>query len=157
TANGLSGLPTAFKPANDFLPGITVGTYPAFAFGRIPAYSQVNEYQFATNFTWSRGKHILRFGGMYVRNHKDEIDSGNDKGTFNFPPSPSPFDMNYGPANVLVGAVSSFAQTRDIMRKDALYEDLHFFAQDSWKIRRDFTLDFGVRFYHMPTQHQLNP
>src|SRR5262249_38834240 len=76
TASGLSGLPTTFKPANDSLPGITIGTYPAFAFGRIPAYSQVNEYQFANNVTWSKGRHILKFGGMYVRNHKDEIDSG---------------------------------------------------------------------------------
>ena len=154
---GLSGLPTAFKPANDYLPGITVGTYPAFAFTRIPAYSYTNEYQFSTNFTWSKGRHIIKFGMMHVRNYKNEIDTGNDKGTYNFSPSPSPFDMNYGPANVLVGAVSSFTQTRDVLHKDALYTDTHFFIQDTFKITSHLTLDFGVRLYHMPTQHEINP
>ncbi|MCU1237928.1 MAG: hypothetical protein JWP63_5895 [Candidatus Solibacter sp.] len=154
---GLSGLPTTFKPANDILPGINIGTYPTFAFSRVPAYSYTNEYQFSTNFTWSKGRHIIKFGMMHVRNYKNEIDSGNDKGTYTFTPSPSPFDMNYGPANVLTGAISSFTQTRDVLHKDALYTDTHFFIQDTFKITSHLTLDFGVRLYHMPTQHQIDP
>jgi Carboxypeptidase regulatory-like domain len=162
SANGLSNLPLAFTPANDLLPAITVGTYPSFAFGRIPAYSYTNEYQFSSNFSWSKGKHLIKFGMLHVRNYKNEIDqsgpgAGNDKGTFDFTPSPSPFDTAYGPANVLVGAVSSFTQTKFIAHKDALYTDTDFYIQDTWKVRPNLTFDYGVRFYHMPTQHELDP
>jgi hypothetical protein len=162
TANGLSALPTTFKAANDILPAITIGTYPSFAFGRVPAYSYTNEYQFSTNFSWSKGKHLVKFGLLHVRNYKNEIDqsgpgAGNDKGTFDFSPSPSPFDTAYGPANVLVGAVSSFTQTKFIAHKDALFTDTDFYIQDTWKVRSSLTIDYGVRFYHMPTQHELDP
>jgi hypothetical protein len=161
-ANGLSDLPTAFKASNDILPAMTIGTYPSFAFGRIPAYSYTNEYQFSSNFTWSKGKHLVKFGFLHVRNYKNEIDqsgpgAGNDKGTFDFTPSPSPFDTAYGPANVLVGAVSSFTQTKGIAHKDAVYTDTDFYVQDSFKVKPNLTLDYGVRFYHMPTQHEINP
>jgi hypothetical protein len=161
-ANGLSNLPLAFTPANDVLPQIITSTYPTFAFGRVPAYSYTNEYQFSTNFSWSKGKHLVKFGMLHVRNYKNEIDqsgpgAGNDKGTFDFTPSPSPFDTAYGPSNVLVGAVSSFTQTKYIAHKDSLYTDTHFYLQDTWKIKPSFTLDYGIRFYHMPTQHELDP
>ncbi len=161
-ANGLSNLPTAFKASNDILPAMTISPYPSFAFGRVPAYSYTNEYQFATNFSWSKGRHLIKFGFLHVRNYKNEIDqsgpgAGNDKGTFDFTPSPSPFDTAYAPANVLVGAVSSFTQTQFIAHKDALYTDTDFYIQDTWKLKPSLTFDFGVRFYHMPSQHELNP
>jgi hypothetical protein len=164
SANGLSDLPLAFKPTNDILPAITVGssTYPNFAFSRIPAYSYTNEYQVAANFSWSKGTHLIKFGFLHVRNYKNEIDSsgpggGNDKGTFDFTPSPSPFDTAYGPANVLVGAVSSFTQSEFYAHKDAIFTDTDFYIQDTWKAKSNLTFDYGIRLYHMPTQHEIDP
>ncbi|HEY2015937.1 MAG TPA: carboxypeptidase regulatory-like domain-containing protein [Bryobacteraceae bacterium] len=161
-ANGLSALPTTFKASNDLLPAMTIGPYPAFGFGRIPAYSYTNEYQFSSNFSWSKGKHLIKFGMLHIRNYKNEIDqsgpgAGNDKGTFDFTPSPSPFDTAYAPSNVLVGAVSSFTQTAYIAHKDAIYTDTDFYIQDTWKVKSSLTFDYGVRIYHMPTQHELDP
>ena len=162
SANGLSNLPLAFTPANDILPQIITSTYPTFAFGRVPAYSYTNEYQFSANFSWSKGKHLIKFGMLHVRNYKNEIDqsgpgAGNDKGTFDFTPSPSPFDTAYGPSNVLVGAVSSFTQTKFIAHKDARYTDTDFYIQDTWKVKPNLTFDYGIRLYHMPSQHELDP
>jgi hypothetical protein len=58
---------------------------------------------------------------------------------------------------VLVGAVSSFTQTKFIAQKDARYTDTDFYIQDTWKVKANLTFDFGVRLYHMPTQHELDP
>jgi hypothetical protein len=161
-ANGLSDLPLAFKPTNDILPAMTIGPYPNFAFGRLPAYSYTNEYQMAGNFSWSKGTHLVKLGFLHVRNYKNEVDqsgpgAGNDKGTFDFSPTASPFDTGYAPANVLLGAVSSFTQTSNIAHKDAMFADTDFYVQDTWKARPGLTLDYGVRFYHMPTQHEIDP
>ncbi|HLK67449.1 MAG TPA: carboxypeptidase regulatory-like domain-containing protein [Bryobacteraceae bacterium] len=160
---GLEGLPLTYKPTNDILPAMTFGTYPAFAFPRTPADSYTNEYQFSSNFTWSKGTHIIKFGILHIRNYKNEDDSsgpgaGNDKGTFDFSPNAnSPFDTGYGPSNLLLGSLNSFTQTQYIAHKDAAYEDTDFYIQDTWKIRHNLTLDYGVRMYHMPSQHELNP
>jgi hypothetical protein len=162
-ANGLEGLPLAYKPTNDILPAMTFGTYPNFAFPRTPADSYTNEYQFSSNFTWSKGTHIIKFGFLHVRNYKNEDDSsgpgaGNDKGTFDFSPNAnSPFDTGYGPSNLLLGSLNSFTQTQFIAHKDAEYNDTDFYVQDTWKVKHNFTLDYGIRLYHMPSQYEINP
>jgi hypothetical protein len=162
-ATGLEGLPLAYTPTNDILPAMTFGTYPAFAFPRTPADSYTNEYQFSSNFTWSKGTHIIKFGILHVRNYKNEDDSsgpgaGNDKGTFDFSPNAnSPFDTGYGPSNLLLGSLNSFTQTQYIAHKDAAYAETDFYIQDTWKAKPSLTFDYGVRFYHIPSQHELDP
>ncbi len=160
TRYGLSALPTVYKPENDILPSVANTGYADFAFTRMPAYAINHEHQVSSSLTWTRGSHIIKFGGQHIRNYKDEIDSiadGGDRGTYDFGVSASIFDTNYGPSNVLTGALSRFQQVQNIRRKDALYTDIHFFIQDTWKIRSNLTFDFGVRFYHIPTQHQRFP
>ena len=160
TAYGLSALPTVFKPANDILPSVANTGYADFAFSRMPAIATNNEHQFSSSLTWTRGSHIIKFGGQHIRNYKDEIDSitdGGDRGTYDFGVSASAFDTNYGPSNVLTGALSRFQQVQNIKRKNAIYTDVHVFVQDTWKVKSNLTLDYGVRFYHVPTQHEIRP
>jgi len=162
-ANGLESLPLAYTPTNDILPAMTFGTYPNFAFPRTPADSYTNEFQFSANFSWSRGTHIVKFGMLHIRNYKNEDDSsgpgaGNDKGTFDFSPNAnSTFDTGFGPSNLLLGSLNSFTQTQFIAHKDAAYTDTDFYVQDTWKARHNLTLDYGLRIYHMPSQHEINP
>jgi hypothetical protein len=142
---------------------MTFGTYPNWAFPRTPADSYTNEYQFSANFSWSKGTHMIKFGVLHIRNYKNEDDSsgpgaGNDKGTFDFSPNAaSPFDTGYGPSNLLLGSLNSFSQTQFIAHKDAAYTDTDFYIQDTWKAKHNLTLDYGLRLYHMPSQHELNP
>lgn len=103
TKLGLSGLPTVFKATDNILPGINVGgTYPTFGFTRLPAFADANEWQASSTLTWTRGTHTFKYGGQFITDTKQEITAANDKGNYDFSPSHSPFDTNYGPANALV-------------------------------------------------------
>ncbi len=160
TKYGLSGLPTVYKPVNDILPSVANTGYADFAFTRMPAIATNNEHQFSGSLTWTRGAHIIKIGGQHIRNYKDEVDSitdGGDRGTYDFGVSASIFDTNYGPSNVLTGALARFQQVQNIKKKNAIYTDINLFVQDTWKVRSNLTLDYGVRFYHIPTQHELRP
>jgi len=106
TRYGLSALPTVFKPANDILPSVANTGYADFAFSRMPAIATNNEHQFSSSLTWTRGSHIIKFGGQHIRNYKDEIDSitdGGDRGTYDFGVSASAFDNYQGPAGYGAG------------------------------------------------------
>lgn len=155
---GLDKLPSVFPVTDDILPAVQIGTYPLWHFNRIPAYARANEWQAATTFTWARGRHVIKFGGQTIINLKDEIDQSVNKGSFDFrPTNQGPFDTGFGPANVLVGAVSAYEQLERVNRKNSIYRDIHAFVQDTWKVGRALTLDYGVRLYHMPTEHNRNP
>ena len=39
---------------------------------------------------------------------------------------------------------------------DVLYWNVEFYVQDNWRVNRRLTLDYGVRFYHQPSQNDLN-
>jgi hypothetical protein len=128
TATGLEGLPLAYTPTNDILTAMTFGTYPAFAFPRTPADSFTDEYQFSTNFSCRRGR-----------------------------TSSSSVCCTSAIISLLLGSLNSFTQTQYIAHKDAEYDDTDFYIQDTWKVKHNLTFDYGVRIYHMPSQHELDP
>lgn len=157
---GLASLPSFFRTENgNILPQIDPGgVYPGFNFNRFPVFARANEWQYSSTWTWTRGTHILKFGGSYIRNTKAEIDGSTEKGVFNFGVNTaSEFDTGYSPANMVIGALNQFRQTSNIMQKNSLYQDVHVFAQDTWKVRPNFTLDYGLRLSHMPVEFNRNP
>jgi hypothetical protein len=157
TKLGLADLPVIYKPASNILPEVNNGVYPAYAFGRLPAYALANEYQMAGTLSWTRGTHLFKFGAQHIRSYKDEVNNTADKGQYDFRSSPSQFDTNYGPSNMLLGSLAAFNQVQTVIRKDSIFKDYHFYAQDTWKIRRGLTLDYGVRLYHMPAEYNRDP
>lgn len=154
---GLAGLPSVFKATNNILPAITIGTYPAMAFNRLPAFADANEWQASSTLTWTKGTHTYKFGGQFVIDTKQQINSANDKGTYNFGASHSPFDTNYGPANALVGALDEYTQVSSTSYQNSAFHDFQLFAQDSWRATRNLTLNYGLRIYHMPAEADVDP
>lgn len=155
---GLSGLPRVFSAASNILPGINPGgVYTTFAFNRLPAFADANEWQSSATMTWTRGTHTFKYGGQFLIDTKQEITAANDKGNFDFSPSHSVYDTNYGPSNVLVGALNEYTQVSSIAHKDSVFHDFQMFAQDTWRARKNLTLDYGLRIYHSPAERDVNP
>jgi hypothetical protein len=155
---GLTGLPTVFPVTDDILPQMTIGTYPNWAFNRMPAYARAHEFQVGTTVSWARGTHMFKYGAQHIINYKDEVDQSVNKGFYDFSVNTSSaFDTGFAPANVLVGALSRFQQIDGLNRKYSIYRDIHAFVQDTWKPTRGLTLDYGLRLSHMPTEHNTRP
>ncbi len=155
---GLSALPRAFPVSNSILPGINAGgVYPTFSFTRLPAFADANEWQGSSILTWTRGTHTIKFGGQLMTDTKQEITAANDKGNFDFSASHSAFDTNYGPSNMLVGALNEFTQVSSIAHKNSIFHDFQFFTQDSWRASRGLTFNYGLRVYHMPAEGDVSP
>lgn len=156
--SGLGDLPLAFSTSTNIMPAVSNTGYVDWNFNRFPWFAKAPEYQIAQNWTWTHGSHIFKAGAQYILNKKEEIDSANEKGTFNFGSnSASVYDMGYGPANILTGAISQFTQVSNSAHKFSKYQDFHFFAQDTYKVTRTLTLDYGMRLYHIPTEFNTKP
>ncbi len=102
-----------------------------------------NTYQFADNFSKIMGTHSPKFG-VDIRYQKfDQTLYYNVNGSINFGPGGAN-DTGDSYANYLLGLPNSYSQgsaQAELVRSTSVY----LYAQDSWKIRPNLTLNYGLR------------
>jgi hypothetical protein len=106
-----------------------------------------NSFQWADSLTWVKGSHTFKFGTDVRRQRFDQWYYFNINGWFTFnntgPNAILPGDGdNY--AEYLLGLADVYSQgsgQREDIRVTAAYP----FVQDSWKIKRNLTLNYGLR------------
>jgi len=106
-----------------------------------------NSFQWADNLTWVKGSHTFKFGADVRRQRFDQWYYFNIDGWFVFnntgPNAIVPGDGdNY--AEFLLGLADQYSQgsgQREDVRVTAVYP----FVQDSWKIKSNLTLNYGLR------------
>jgi hypothetical protein len=126
-------------------------------------YAHNDALQFSDKLTKLAGAHGLKFGFSVERGQKQQnfqnleagqlfFDSGNDTGTGN------------SAADMLVGRITQFNQGTAANGNPApgapfgefRYWNIDAFAQDSWKIRSNFTFEYGVRFGYWTNNVELS-
>jgi hypothetical protein len=115
----------------------TVGTNPFFL-------SQINNtYQVADNFSKVAGNHTVKVGGQYIWYKVKQLPDLVANGTFSFFGSGTQSTGN-GFADFLLGLPDFYSQ----QSSPPFYEsaaDGALFAEDSWRIRTNLTLNYGLR------------
>jgi len=105
--------------------------------------------QLSDNFTWTKGKHTMKFGGEYVRwyvNRYMPVDS-NAFGNFNFNGRFS----NNAYADFLLGLPNTVTRVDPYPAQYSRWNNLAFYAQDDFKVSPKLTLSYGVRYeYNSP-------
>ncbi len=108
-----------------------------------------NTFQWSDNYSRVIGKHSLKFGGDVRRSRFDQFLYFNINGDFSFQSNatgPSSNDTGFinGYPNYFLGLPTTYSQgaaQAENIRNTALY----LFAQDSWKINSNVTLNYGLR------------
>ncbi len=106
-----------------------------------------NSFQWSDNLTWVKGTHTFKFGIDVRRQRFDQYYYFDVNGEFSFdntgPNSLIPGDGdNY--AEYLLGLVDTYTQGSG-QREDVRGTSVYPFAQDSWKIKPNLTLNYGLR------------
>ncbi len=145
-ANPSFGITPALGASHEGLPfivisgGATIGNNFE---GELPQVG--NSFQWTDNLTWVKGNHTMKFGTDTRRMRFDQTLYYNVNGYYTFtgtgPDSIQSTDLY---PNYLLGLADSYSQgsaQRENVRNTALY----LFAQDSWKMSKSFTLNYGLR------------
>jgi hypothetical protein len=160
--------PLLFPGAN------TSGLIPSLTFNGIPSIAAtgvVNTSVFGTfnqtfeiwqvmdSLTKVRGKHVFKVGFYYqsaanASNSQSHVESDLDFSAN----SSNPLNTGNPFANALLGYYNSYTQQSAKPNQDYLYHDISWYAQDTWKILPNLTLDLGMRFsYYQPTYNDNAP
>lgn len=106
-----------------------------------------NSYQVLDNFSRVIGTHTLKLGGQFHYNQLEENLSNAANGNFFFGTGVNGGTSETGSdfVDFLLGAPSSFVQGLSFPSYGRSYY-LGMFAQDSWRIKSNLTLNYGVRY-----------
>ncbi len=146
-------IPQLYPSGNplDLLPNATYGGLPnaisTSLNARFPLRGAETPGFADLTLTKSAGTHTAKFGFYYERWKAVKGESGTWNGSYDFTvDSVNPSDTQNPFSNALLGVFKTYKESNN---RPPLYEQsfsYEWFAQDSWKVTRNFTLDYGVRF-----------
>jgi hypothetical protein len=121
------------------------------AFGvesRFPYWGKKYLWNISGNLTKIKGAHNLKFGVFVQPNIRPIARNSNFNGAFNFnADQANPFNTNLGYANALLGSVTSYTESNAKPVANDRSREIDWFAQDNWLVKRNVSIDAGVRFY----------
>ncbi len=123
----------------------------------MPAANRNNRWQFQDDLTKTKGRHSFKFGVYLELDSKTEPGTTNYMGNFNFgSTTTNPLDTGNGYANALLGIFQTYPEANKRVDKDVRHWQNEFYAQDSWKVKPRFTLDYGMRFTHSGPFYEIH-
>jgi hypothetical protein len=109
-------------------------------------------WTFDDKWTWTRGDHSLRFGGLFTWQRKNQDAFGPTQGQFNFDGQFTGFAV----ADLLLGTANTYNEL-DIQREGLYrYWQMEAFIQDDWKVSNNLTVNLGLRYFLMPHLYEKN-
>jgi len=139
------------------IPTVNMASFSGLSGGPYPSHSQGPIYDISDSLTWIKGSHTLKFGFLFERsgeNDNDEINvnacptcTNNQNGQFNFTDARSGQPTSgLAAANAALGLFDTYSelgQRAYTIFRSSMYES---FAQDSWKINPQLTVNYGFRY-----------
>ena len=142
--------------ANEIL-GVTTNPRLTFANSNIEIGPNVNtpqatlerKYQFRDDFSMQAGNHGLKFGTNYIYTDLGGYfffgSSGYTVTFFDLPSVITTNTTRYPQGFATPGAVQSIQFATGEASHDQIFHQLAFYVQDDWKVRRNLTLNLGLR------------
>ena len=118
--------------------------------------------QFADNATWTKGKHILKFGFDTASAHDIDYYISNANGSYSYQ-NITNFALDYTNAGLATSNVGkhwqSYSQTFGNPVVDFTIRDYALYGQDQWRVTSRLNLMLGARweYNHIPQPKIINP
>jgi hypothetical protein len=163
---GLSTIPEVFPENNaDVIPRISF-TSAIANITTLQGFNIVYRNQvFRDVATWVRGNHTWKFGGELSFESKHENANNATQGIFSFAGTRSRgtsgtislSQTGIAFADFLLGRADSYTEDQRDVTVNLRFGRREFFAQDTWKLRPNLTVDVGVRYqYFVPVTDKNN-
>jgi hypothetical protein len=161
------------KEIQNRIPSVNMSAFSGLSGGPYPSHSAGPIINMSDSFTWIKGNHTLRFGGLYEydgENDNDEINvqacntcTNNQNGQFLFSDNGGKFvrpgytlaSTGVAAANAALGLFDSYSEIGPrayTVFRGSMWEG---FAQDSWKVRQNLTITYGLRYSVIVPYHAI--
>ena len=105
------------------------------------------------NFSWQKGTHAFKFGGLATFEQKNENAASVSHGRWAFVATtggPTAFQSFLRGNNTAQCTACSYVEAERDIDMNLRFNRFEFYAQDTWRPRADLTVDYGVRYSLYP-------
>ncbi len=114
---------------------------------RFPTKSADTVFNLSNNVSMVRSTHTVKVGIFYERPRYFSSGAGTNYGNFDFTSDRNnPLDTGYAYSNALMGVFRSYQESNSRIETNGRGHTLEWFVQDTWRVNRKLTLDYGMRF-----------
>src|SRR4051812_3036850 len=120
---------------------------------------EYNNYTVTDSFSWQRGSHSVKAGGLVTLEQKNENAANQTQGNFTFAAGGGRTAFqNFvtGNADGLCGNACTYSEAQTDVTVHLRFNRYEMFAQDSWRPRANVTVDYGIRYSLYPPVTDTN-
>jgi len=158
---GLSNLKLPFQVSSPYAPVALLGNWDPtnselWEPGNLPLFANNDSYLVTDTLSKVYGNHTLKFGALFERFTKLQNQSGSPEGLIEVNDNPGGQAKTTGNlwANIYTGRINQFQQSIFVPTGDFLGHNLEIYGQDSYKVRSNVTLEYGLRFSYFPNVYE---
>lgn len=141
-----------------FVPRVSVSGLSTITLNQLYDNNYVNQ-SLTDSFSWQRGSHAFKFGGLLSFEQKNENALANTMGSFSFAATSG---GRTAFQNFLTGnadgtcTACTYAEDEKDIRVGLRWNRIEMYAQDSWRARPNLTVDYGLRYSLYPPLTEVN-
>lgn len=127
---------------------------PFTGFNGTPFRNFNHTYDITDNVAKIWGSHQFKFGIYMQKSLKDQTAFTSTNGDIWFDrDAANPLDTNWAYSNAMLGNFQRLAQSNTVLNGQYRSWNIEWYAQDSWRVNRKLTIDYGLRFYIIQPQY----
>ena len=129
------------------IPNVTTGSGVSWGLGDPGWHNWGKDYAITENVTKVLGAHTFKFGAYINWDKKAQTATWPQNASIDFSSSSSmPLDTGNGIANLMLGNFNNYSEANAAIYPFFGFQEQDFYAQDSWKVNRRLTLNYGLRY-----------
>jgi hypothetical protein len=121
--------------------------------------NKYRNYSLADNLSYQWGDHQIKGGFLFAWEQKDELSGSGTQGSFNFGNAGGRTAFQnflLGNRDGLCGSTCTYTEPTIEVASQFRFARYEFYIQDSWKVRPNVSLDFGIRYSLQPAVKDVN-
>ncbi len=135
------------------IPKVTITGFAPFQGPNFALKSPTTDIEVGDSVSIIKGNHLIKAGVIVIRDRVDQNGRPYYTGNVNFNTSGNPNTTGNAMADALIGNFSSYSEASSDPTGHFRFTQPEAFAQDSWRVLRNLSVEYGIRFQYIQAMY----